>query len=80
MMNLNLYNHLKLASELSEAVCANHATHLEHRSLDAILELIAIIRQEKTEDTNETNIKADPSVRISGDLFGSTLGYGRKSS
>ena len=78
-MNLNLYNHLKLASELSEAVCANHATHLEHRSLDAILELIAIIRQEKAEDNDETNKKANTNINYSGDLFGSTLGYGRKS-
>ena len=78
-MKLNLYNHLKLASELSEAVDANHATHLEHRSLDAILELIAIIRQEKAEDNDETNKQTNLSVRYTGDLFGSTLGYGGKS-
>jgi hypothetical protein len=77
-MNLNLYNHLKLASELSEAVDANHATHLEHRSLDAILELIAIIRQEKAEDNDETNKPTNTGVRYSGDFYSSTLGYGRK--
>lgn len=78
MMNLNLYSQLKLASELSEAVDTNHATHLEARSLDAILDLISIIRQLQG-DNDETNIKADTSIRVSGDLFGSTLGYGRKS-
>jgi hypothetical protein len=78
MMNLNLYSHLKLASELSEAVDANHATHLEHRSLDAILELIAIIRHEKAEDNNEINKKANTNINYSGDFYSTTLGYGRK--
>ena len=78
-MKLNFYNHLKLASELSDAVYANRATHLEHRSLDAILELIAIIREEKAESNHETNKQTNLSVRYTGDLFGSTLGYGGKS-
>ena len=77
-MKLNLYNQLKLASDLSEAVDTNHATHLEHRSLDAILELISIIRQLQGDD-DVTNNQTSGTVRVSGDLFGSTLGYGRKS-
>jgi hypothetical protein len=77
MMNLNLYSQLKLASDLSEAIDTNHATHLEHRSLDAILDLISIIRQLQ-ENNDELNKKADTSVRYSGDFYSSTLGYGRK--
>jgi len=77
MMNLNLYSQLKLASELSEAVDTNHATHLESRSLDAILDLISIIRQLQG-DNDETNNQTSGTVRVSGDLFGSTLGYSRK--
>ena len=76
-MKLNLYNHLKLASELSEAIDAHHATHLEHRSLDAILELIAIIRKEKAESNHETNKQTGITVRYTGDFYSSTLGYGR---
>ena len=76
-MKLNLYNQLKLASELSEAVDTNHATHLEHRSLDAILDLLSIIRQLQG-DNDDTNNQTGGIVRVSGDLFGSTLGYGRK--
>jgi hypothetical protein len=76
-MNLNLYNQLKLASELSEAIDSNHATHLEHRSLDAILDLISIIRQLQ-EDNDVTNNQTSNTSRYNGDLFGSTLGYGRK--
>lgn len=76
-MKLNLYNQLKLASDLSEAVDSNHATHLEHRSLDAILDLISIIRQLQ-EDNDVTNKQTGTSVRYSGDFYSSTLGYGRK--
>ena len=76
-MNLNLYSQLKLASELSEAIDSNHATHLEHRSLDAILDLISIIRQLQG-DNDETNKKANTNVNYSGDFYSSTLGYGRK--
>jgi hypothetical protein len=76
-MKLNLYSHLKLASELSEAADANHATHLEHRSLDAILDLISIIRQLQG-DNNEANFKTGNTVNYSGDFYSSTLGYGRK--
>ena len=76
-MNLNLYNQLKLASELSEAVDFNHATHLEHRSLDAILDLISIIRQLQ-ENNDETNKKASTNINYSGDFYSTTLGYGRK--
>jgi hypothetical protein len=76
-MNLNLYNQLKLASELSEAVDTNHATHLEHRSLDAILDLIAIIRQ--LQEDNDVNKKPNSSINYTGDFYGSTLGYGRDS-
>lgn len=76
-MKLNLYSHLKLASELSEAADANHATHLEHRSLDAILDLLSIIRQLQG-DNNEANSKTGNTVNYSGDFYSSTLGYGRK--
>lgn len=76
-MNLNLYSQLKLASELSEAIDSNHATHLEHRSLDAILDLISIIRQLQG-DNDETNKQTGTSVRYSGDFYSATLGYGRK--
>ena len=76
-MNLNLYSQLKLASELSEAIDANHATHLEHRSLDAILDLIAIIRQLQ-EGNDEINKQTSHNVRYNGDFYSSTLGYGRK--
>ncbi len=74
-MKLNLYSHLKLASELSEAADAHHATHLEHRSLDAILDLLSIIRQLQG-DNNEA--KTGDTVNYSGDFYSSTLGYGRK--
>ena len=57
-MKLNLYSQLKLASELSEAIDSNHATHLEHRSLDAILDLVSIIRQLQ-ENNHEANKKTD---------------------
>jgi hypothetical protein len=76
-MKFNLYSQLKLASELNEAIDTNHATHLEHRSLDAILDLISIIRQLQ-EDNDVTNNQTSGTVRYSGDLFGSTLGYGRE--
>ena len=76
-MKSNLYNHLKLASDLSEAIDTNHATHLEHRSLDAILDLISIIRQLQ-ENNDVTNKQADTGVSYSGDFYSSTLGYGRK--
>lgn len=76
-MKLNLYSHLKLASELSEATDTNHATHLEHRSLDAILDLIAIIRQ--LQEDNDVNKKTNSSINYTGDFYGSTLGYGRDS-
>jgi hypothetical protein len=76
-MKSNLYNHLKLASDLSEAIDTDHATHLEHRSLDAILDLISIIRQLQ-ENNDVTNKQADTGVRYSGDFYSSTLGYGRK--
>ena len=78
-MKLNLYSQLKLASELSEAIDTNHATHLEHRSLDAILDLISIIRQLQ-EDNDVTNNQTGNSFRYSGDFYSSTLGYGRKNS
>ena len=78
MMNLNLYSQLKLASELSEAVDTHHATHLESRSLDAILDLISIIRQLQG-DNDETNKKANTNINYSGDFYSSTLGYVRKS-
>ena len=77
-MKLNLYNHLKLASELSEAVDTQHATHLEHRSLDAILDLIGIIRQLQ-EDNDVTNKQTNSSINYTGDFYGSSLGYGRDS-
>jgi hypothetical protein len=77
-MKLNLYNQLKLASDLSEAIDTNHATHLEHRSLDAILDLISIIRQLQ-EDNDGTNNQTSTGVRYSGDFYSSTLGYGRDS-
>jgi hypothetical protein len=76
-MKLNLYSHLKLASELSEATDANHATHLEHRSLDAILDLIAIIRQ--LQEDNDVKKQTNPSINYTGDFYGSALGYGRDS-
>lgn len=76
-MKLNLYSQLKLASELSEAIDTNHATHLEHRSLDAILDLISIIRQLQ-ESNDETNNQTGSNVRYNGDFYSSTLGYGRK--
>jgi hypothetical protein len=76
MMNLNLYNHLKLASDLSEAIDTNHATHLEHRSLDAILDLISIIRQ--LQKDNDVNKQTNTGVRYRGNFYSSTLGYGRK--
>ena len=76
-MKLNLYNHLKLASELCEAADTQHATHLEHRSLDAILDLIAIIRQ--LQEDNDVNKKKNFSINYTGDFYGSTLGYGRDS-
>ena len=75
-MKLNLYSQLKLASELSEAVDSNHATHLEHRSLDAILDLIGIIRQLQ-ESNDEINKKTDSGISYTRDFYGSTLGYGR---
>jgi hypothetical protein len=78
-MKLNLYSQLKLASELSEAIDTNHATHLEHRSLDAILDLISIIRQLQ-EDNDVTNNQTGNSFHYSGDFYSSTLGYGRKNS
>ena len=78
-MKLNLYNQLKLASELSEAIDTSHATHLEHRSLDAILDLIAIIRQLQ-EDNDVVNQKTGTSVSYTRDFYSSTLGYGRTSS
>ena len=77
-MNLNLYSQLKLASELCEAVDTNHATHLEHRSLDAILDLISIIRQLQ-ESNDETNKKPSNTVSYTRDFYDSTLGYGRSS-
>ena len=76
-MKLNLYNHLKLATEISEAMDTNHATHLEHRALDAILDLLSIIRQLQ-ENNDETNKKASTNINYSGDFYSSTLGYGRK--
>jgi hypothetical protein len=75
-MKLNLYSQLKLASELSETVDANQATHLEHRSLDAILDLLSIIRQLQ-EENNVTSKQKHSTVNYSGDFYGSTLGYGR---
>ena len=75
-MNLNLYSQLKLASELSEAIDTNHATHLEHRSLDAILDLISIIRHLQ-ESNDVTNKQTGTSVSYTRDFYGSTLGYGR---
>lgn len=75
-MNLNLYSQLKLASELSEAIDTNHATHLEHRSLDAILDLISIIRHLQ-EDNDVTNKQTGTSVSYTRDFYCSTLGYGR---
>jgi hypothetical protein len=77
-MKLNLYNQLKLASELSEAIDTNHATHLEHRSLDAILDLLSIIRQLQ----EESNVKSKTvdNARYSNEFISSTLGYGRKNS
>ena len=77
-MKLNLYNHLKLASELSEAVDTQHATHLEHRSLDAILDLIGIIRQLQ-EDNDVTNKQTNSSINYTGAFYGSSRGYGRDS-
>ena len=77
-MKLNLYSQLKLASELSEAIDSNHATHLEHRSLDAILDLISIIRQLQ-ESNDEINKEVGPNIRYTGDFYSSTLGYGRDS-
>lgn len=77
-MKLNLYKHLKLATELSDAIeQQDFATHLEHRSLGTILDLINIIRQ-LNGDNDGTNNKTISPVHNSGDLFGSTLGYGRK--
>lgn len=76
-MKLNLYSQLKLASELCEAVDTNHATHLEHRSLDAILDLIGIIRQ--LQEDSDVNKKTNSSLNYTGDFYGSTLGYGRDS-
>jgi hypothetical protein len=75
-MKLNLYSQLKLASELSEAVDANQATHLEHRSLDAILDLLSIIRQLQ-EENNVTSKQTESTVNYSGGFYGSTLGYSR---
>lgn len=75
-MKLNLYSQLKLASELSEAIDANHATHLEHRSLDAILDLLSIIRQLQ-ESNDDVNKKTDSGINYTRDFYGSTLGYGR---
>ena len=75
-MKLNLYSQLKLASELSEAVDSNHATHLEHRSLDAILDLIGIIRQLQ-ESNDDINKKTNPGISYTRDFYGSTLGYSR---
>lgn len=77
-MKLNLYSQLKLASELSEAIDSNHATHLEHRSLDAILDLVSIIRQLQ-ENNHEANKKTDSGINYTGNFYGSTLGYGRNS-
>ena len=77
-MNLNLYSQLKLASELSEAIDTNHATHLEHRSLDAILDLISIIRHLQ-ESNDVTNKQTGTSISYTRDFYSSTLGYGRDS-
>lgn len=77
-MNLNFYSQLKLASELCEAVDTQHATHLEHRSLDAILDLIGIIRQLQ-EDNDVIKQQTKSSSNYTGDFYGSTLGYGRNS-
>jgi hypothetical protein len=55
----------------------NHATHLEHRALDAILDLLSFIRQLQ-EYNDETNKKASTNINYSGDFYSSTLGYGRK--
>jgi hypothetical protein len=76
-MKLNLYNHLKLASELSEAIDTNHATHLEHRSLDAILDLLSIVRQLQG-DNNVIINETKSNVNYTGDFYSTTLGYGRK--
>lgn len=76
-MKLNLYKHLKLAAELADAANTNHATHLEHKSLDALLDLISTIRQLQ----EESNVKPSTisSNRTNSDIFGSTLGYERDS-
>ena len=74
-MKLNLYNYLKLAAELSEASSTNHATHLEHRSLDAILDLLSIVRQ--LQEDNDVKQKTNPSVNYTGNFYDSTLGYER---
>lgn len=77
-MKLNLYNHLKLATEISEAMDANSATPLERRSLDAILDLLSIIRKLQ-ENNHEINKQASSSVNYTGDFYSPTLGYGRTS-
>lgn len=74
-MNLNLYDHLKLATELSEAANTNHATHLEHRSLDSILELCALVRSLQGE-LDETKSKTVNNVRYFGNFPSPSLGYG----
>jgi hypothetical protein len=75
-MKLNLYNHLKLATEISEAMDTNSATPLERRSLDAILDLLSIIRKLQ-ENNHEINKQASSSVNYTGDFYSPTLGYGR---
>ena len=75
-MKLNLYNHLKLATEISEAIDTNSATPLERRSLDAILDLLSIIRKLQ-ENNHEINKQASSSVNYTGDFYSPTLGYGR---
>lgn len=76
-MKLNLYNHLKLATEISQLMDANKTTDLERRSLDAILDLLGIIRQ--LQEDNDVNKKTNSSVNYTGDFYGSALGYGRDS-
>ena len=76
-MKLNLYNHLKLATEISELMDTNKTTDLERRSLDAILDLLSIVRQLQEENNvKPTTVNSNSS---NSDLFGSTLGYGRDS-
>jgi hypothetical protein len=56
----------------------NHATHLEHRALDAILDLLSIIRQLQ-ENNDVTNKQTGSGIGYTGDFYRSTLGYGRDS-